>query len=487
MNQQHSLKKTAWVMLGIGFAAFLFSSGRWNCGVTAWIWPFAFLYFSRQTKTKKQFLLLAAAIAAGHVLKWLNVMDSGYWLDAAFCLFWSVFWILPFLADRLLAKKLPGAFLSSLIFPTVFVSLEALRTLTPLGSLGAMAYTQSGFLPLVQVTSLIGSFGLSFLIFWFGSAVVTVLEKRQGRKAAAGVCFALLIVSVCFGCVRLAAFPIPSENAVRVASIVGPYYEKYKDGTYEEIPTEESLRYFLREAQRAADGGARIACWNEEAFTLDDTDEPLLLDAAAAFAKAHDMILIVGYELTDTDGGENGDAVNKSVFLQPDGTVTGYVKTHLIPVVEVPGYVKGSGNVPSVATAHGDISNVICFDDTFIGFIREKTGSADILFVPSWDWKPIARAHTELSEFRAVENGFALVKPTYDGISTAVDGQGRVIRRFDTIDTGFNTVQFADVPAQSVPTVYGRIGSITDLVFFLSGFITVAFGLVKLRKKEVFS
>ena len=41
MNQQHSLKKTAWVMLGIGFAAFLFSSGRWNCGVTAWIWPFA--------------------------------------------------------------------------------------------------------------------------------------------------------------------------------------------------------------------------------------------------------------------------------------------------------------------------------------------------------------------------------------------------------------------------------------------------------------
>ncbi len=86
-----------------------------------------------------------------------------------------------------------------------------------------------------------------------------------------------------------------------------------------------------------------------------------------------------------------------------------------------------------------------------------------------------------------MENGFALVKPTYDGISTAVDGQGRVIRRFDTADTGFDAVQFADVPAQSVPTVYGRIGSITDLVFFLSGFITVAFGLVKLRKKEVFS
>ena len=171
-------------MLGVGFASFLFSSGRWNFGVTAWIWPFAFLYFSRQTKTKKQFLLLAAAIAAGHVIKWLNVMDAGYWPDAAFCLFWSACWILPFLADRLLAQKLQGAFLSSLIFPAVFVSLEALRTLTPLGSLGAMAYTQSGFLPLMQVTSLVGSFGLSVLIFWFGSVVVTVLEKRRGRKHA---------------------------------------------------------------------------------------------------------------------------------------------------------------------------------------------------------------------------------------------------------------------------------------------------------------
>ena len=484
MDRKKSLHKTAWVMLGVGFAAYVFSGGRWNVGVTAWIWPFAFLYYSRQTKTKRQFLLLAAAIAAGHVIKWPDILDSGYWLGAVFCLFWSVCWILPFLADRLLAQKLPGSFLSSLIFPAAFVSVECLRAVTPLGSLGMLAYTQAGFLPLMQVASLIGSFGLSFLLYWFGAVAVTAAEKRPRWQPAAGVCLGLLAASVCFGCIRCAVFPVGSENTVRVASVVGPYYEKYEDGTYEEIPTEESLRYFLSEARRAAEGGAKIACWNEEAFTVIDADEPLLADAAVAFAKEHGMILIVGFETPDTDGSENGESVNKSILVLPDGSVTEYIKTNLIPLVELPGYVKGSGAVPRVATEAGVIANVICFDDTFIWFIREKTGSADVLFVPSWDWGGVKRAHTDLSAFRAVENGYAVVKPSYGGVSAAIDRQGRVIGRFDAADTGFDVVQFADVPVRGVPTVYAKIGNAVDLVFLLSGFVTAALGLAVLRRNK---
>ena len=134
--------------------------------------------------------------------------------------------------------------------------------------------------------------------------------------------------------------------------------------------------------------------------------------------------------------------------------------------------------------AQGVITNMICFDDTFMRFVREKTESTEILFVPSWDWQGIKHAHTDLSEFRAVENGFSLVKPTYGGISTAVDGQGNVIQRFDTDDTGFNTVQFADVPTTRIPTVYARYGGIIDLAFCLSGFVTVALGIYVLQSKN---
>lgn len=491
MEQKEHLNQAAWIMFAVGFAAFLFSGGRWNIGITAWIWPFVFLFFSRQTQTRKQFLLLVAALAVGNVIKWLNVLDAGYWLDAAFCLLWSIFWVLPFLADRLLAQKLPGAVLSSLVFPAVFVSLEYLRSLLPVGSIGLMAYTQAGFLPLVQITSVIGSFGLSFLIFWFGSAVVTVLEKRRGRKLAVGVCLWLIAAAIGFGCIRLAAFPTSRENTVRVASVISPYYAKFSDDTYATLSAEESLQCFLSEAQRAADGNAKIACWNEEAFALDDVDEPLLLEAAVKFAKGHDMILIVSYEIADTDESEDGESVNKSVIILQDGSVTEYIKTHLVPVMEIPGYVKGEGKIPTVVTDYGTLSNVICFDDSFIGYLRgtgavtnEHFKDTDVLFVPSWDWKPVKNTHTDLSEFRAVENGFALVKPTYDGISTAVDYQGRVIKRFDTADTGFDTVQFAEVPITGVTTVYEKIGTGIDLVFCLSGFFTIALGIIILRKKN---
>ncbi|MCR5151497.1 MAG: hypothetical protein K6B52_09790 [Clostridiales bacterium] len=480
----NKLKRSVWIIFGIGFIAYIFSAGRWNIAFTAWIWPFAFLYYSRQSKTKRRFLLLVAALAIGHVIKWLNVMDGGYILDAVFCLLWSYCWVLPFLADRLVAKKLPGSILSSLIFPAVFVSIECLRSLTPLGSIGAIAYSQSGFLPLVQVTSLIGSFGLSFLICWFGAVAVNVTEKRQGSKTIAVVCFSALLISIGFGCVRLAAFPVDTENTARVASVVGPYYKKQKDGTYDEITAEESLHYFLSEAQRAADGGAKIACWNEEAFALKETEEHLILDAATEFAKANGMILIIGYELSDSDGSENGDSINKSILVETNGTVTEYVKTHLIPFIELPGYVKGEGAVPSVATNYGIISCIICFDDTFMGFVRENTVSTDILFVPSWDWEPIKHTHTDISEFRAVENGFTLVKPTYDGISTAVNRLGYGIKRFDTAGVGFDTVQFADIPTRAVPTLYSRIGDAVDTVLFLSGFVTLALGAVQLHNKR---
>ena len=130
------------------------------------------------------------------------------------------------------------------------------------------------------------------------------------------------------------------------------------------------------------------------------------------------------------------------------------------------------------------ISNVICFDDTFIGFIREKTGAADVLFVPSWDWSAVKRAHTDLSAFRAVENGCAVVKPSYDGVSAAIDRQGRVIARFDTADTGFDAVRFADVPIKGVPTVYAKIGGAVDLAFLLSGFVLIALGPAVLRRNK---
>ena len=123
LKKESFIKRSTWCALAIGFLAFLFSSGRWNVPFTAWIWPTAFLCYSRATQSVRSFLPLAAAIAVGNVVRWLNVLDAGYAVDAVLCLLWSVCWLLPFIVDRLLYQHVPAR-LSTVLLPGSFVTLE---------------------------------------------------------------------------------------------------------------------------------------------------------------------------------------------------------------------------------------------------------------------------------------------------------------------------------------------------------------------------
>lgn len=83
----------------------------------------------------------------------------------------SLVGVLPFLADRLIAPRLKG-FVSTLVLPLAFVTLEYVKLLTSsYGSWGSLAYTQYGNLPLLQILSVTGLWGITFLIAWFASVV----------------------------------------------------------------------------------------------------------------------------------------------------------------------------------------------------------------------------------------------------------------------------------------------------------------------------
>ena len=490
MKKEPLMKPSAWCALAVGFAAFVFSSGRWNFPLTAWIWPAAFLFYSRATRGVKSFLPLVAAIAAGNVIRWLNVLDAGYVLDAAVCLLWSVCWILPYIADRLLYRRLP-VFLSTFLLPGSFVTLEFLRHFTLVGSYGVTAYTQTGFLPLVQSVSLIGSFGLSFFILWFAPVLLYACGKEKRWPGVLALYLALTGALLVYGGVRLHTAPA-AAHTVKTASVIGPYYRKFSDDSYETIPFDDSVHYLTREAEQAADAGAQVVCWNEEAFNLPDVKEAAFLAAAQQLSKTHNMILILPYETEDTDNSNGGLSCNKLVILQPDGTATDYIKTHLVPVIEAPMYVKGSGVIPTVQTNQGVFSAVICFDDSYISFnhgfgarLSEAFKQTDVLFAPSWDWSSVATAHTKSAEFRAVENGYALVKPTYDGLSAVVDRYGRELFLSKIDESGYDSVRCADVPVEGKQTFYGRYGNVIDLCFACFGLVPLLAGVIGRKKKQL--
>lgn len=132
---------------------------------------FCISFFSRKADNKENFLLLLTVIELVQQIKWYNILGTKSIVDALFCLAWSTGWILPFIADKLFAEKFSGSFMISLVFPSVFTMLEIVRSFTPTGAYSAMAYSQGPFRLLTQIVSVIGSYGLSFLIFWFASVI----------------------------------------------------------------------------------------------------------------------------------------------------------------------------------------------------------------------------------------------------------------------------------------------------------------------------
>jgi apolipoprotein N-acyltransferase len=76
---------------------------------------------------------------------------------------------LPFVIDRFASPRIGGA-LATLMFPMALVTAEFLRSrLTSGASWWSIAYSQYGFMPLMQVSAVVGIWGITFVVAWFAS------------------------------------------------------------------------------------------------------------------------------------------------------------------------------------------------------------------------------------------------------------------------------------------------------------------------------
>jgi apolipoprotein N-acyltransferase len=103
------------------------------------------------------------------------------------------------------------------------------------------------------------------------------------------------------------------------------------------------------------------------------------------------------------------------------------------------------------------------------------------MLVPTNDWNEAKLMHRNMAVFRAIENGFSLVRSNgRHGLSAAADYQGRILATTDQFTTE-ERLMIADVPTQGVITIYSRIG---DLFAWLCmvGFVAVV-GWVVVRRK----
>ena len=121
-------------------------------------------------------------------------------------------------------------------------------------------------------------------------------------------------------------------------------------------------------------------------------------------------------------------------------------------------WYSGTEPMTVASTAVGRVSAAICHDFDFHRlFFDAGRGAAELVLDPSSDWEAIFPVHSHMARFRAIEQGFSLVRGVKWGHSFACDGYGRMLASVDD-RRGDNGVMVASVPARHITTVYSRIG-----------------------------
>ena len=503
----HPQDRLSYLWLAIAAILFVFTSVRWTNPLAAWFAPLFLLRFVRTQRPLPGLLLawLVRAVVAAVILQGI-IQYPGIVYYPLVVLLTGVT-MLPYLADRLIAPSL-GGFISTLVFPLAFTTIEYLASFGPFGTIFSIANTQYGDLPLLQVVSVTGIWGITFLITWFAAVVNWAWECGFAwRQVRRGVLLYAAILAVVFlgGSARLVLFP-PPANTIRIAGVsasqaaASTLNQQLPQATLSLLESGKATQAdravarsafktlddnLLALSQQEARAGAKIVVWPEASPTganILQEDEPALIQQASTLARESSIYLDMGLGVFLPDSGKGPFLMDEAILLDPTGHVVWtYEKTHPAPG-EQGLFVPSNGKVPIVESPYGRLANVICFDADFPGMVRQAgQAGADLLLVPSDDWQAVDPFHTQVATFRAIENGFSEVRQASKGLSMAVDYEGHVISSSDYFASD-QQVLVANVPVHGVHTIYAMIGDLFAWLCIIGLVALIGLAIIQSRK-----
>lgn len=469
------------------------ANGPRALALAAWLAPLFWLQALQGLSVRTGALLgglvygAATAVAARGMLP----LQGGPYLLAALGIGMGA--VAPYVVQRALAPRLPRP-LIPLVLPAVATAMEFLGgRLQPFGSFGAVAYTQVGFLGLVQVAAVAGLPGIAFLLYlpaalvhWMRAFRPSPAELRWAGLGGA----VLLLAAAGLGTARLhrdggdaAGVPVAVVSSPlhgRLSELLAP---AYATGDPAAVDWNQALHQgelttadLLRRTQRAAQAGARIIVWPETAAIVAAESESALTRTAGALARNHRVYLalalgVVRHRARPWPAGD-GALDNKVLLIDPRGQVAAeYRKGVAVPGPEAELLVPEAGDIQVITTPYGRVAMAICFDLDFPHLMRRAAG-ADLVLVPAEDWRGITPYHSDMARLRAIEGGYSLVRATRYGRSLAADARGRLLAaQEDSPWPEADPLLLAQVPLRAVRTLYARTGD-------AFGWLTVAASLL---------
>jgi apolipoprotein N-acyltransferase len=451
-----------YLWLLIGFIFLIFSNGLYRIiPIATWLAPVFLIHFLRTEKNIKGLLFFAPVYFTGWVIMLYGVYPGEVEVSLVTGFVYGIIFFLPFLADRRMTPKING-FLSTLVFPLTWVSIEFILSFSPLYTWFSLAYTQADNIALIQLVSITGIYGISFLITWFASVINWAWENefsQQKIQKGVSLYLGIFIFILLLGGAYLTFLPADSDT-VRVAAITRSFdmdveAKKCKGEVHcLQKLFDRSLDEFLIDSKDAADDGAKIIVWQENALAVYEEDETSYIEKGREFAVEEEVYLLIGMYVLSEDRSVDE---NKAVLIDSSGGTTEYLKNHL---VQGNNHILGNGEVLIQDSPYGKLATIICQDTHSPNFVRQagKTG-VDIILIPNHNWESITPMAARMASFRAIENGFSMIRADYHGLSTAVDYHGTILAQMNDLTTE-NRIMIADIPKQGIKTIYSKIGDL---------------------------
>ena len=392
----------------------------------------------------------------------------------------AIIFSFPYVMDRVVYLKFKKkGLLSTFTFPIIATATFFLISLEgPFDGDAIFAVFGYGHRYFKQIASLVGLWGFVFIFSWFASVINYCWEQKfnWGKIKNVSLIFSsVLLLILLFGAIKTSSLIRPESDTVKIASIILlPAKGKTVDspGLLSKIPSpfEKVLSHIETLTKKASSHHAKIVTFQETAIKIREDDEAKLINRLQKIAKDQDVYFSVSYGVYPKEG----KGWNKHVLMNNQGGMEiEYRKRYLLGLGDLFGetllYKKGPEVIQTTDTPYGRIGISICRDMSFPSYIRQAgKNSVDIMLSPSYDF-PKSTSH--LYALRAIENGFSFIRPTYNGITFAVDYTGKILAEMDS-DTTEHGIMYAEVPTQGVPTLYSRIGDLLGWLCVI-GFVVV--------------
>jgi apolipoprotein N-acyltransferase len=318
------------------------------------------------------------------------------------------------------------------------------------GTAGSLSYTQEPLLPILQVASITGPWGITFLLLLFSTTFASCLYVRRSRPKRAALIalgtLSLIGALFVFGLLRLVA--PASQRLTKVALLVTDAV------LFAEDPAEMKnlVHGYAVQAERLAHEGAKIIVMPEKTGLVHAGNVGAVDAVMQGVADRTGATLVFGVRHLNA-----GTSFNEARIYTPTKPVSTYEKQHMLPQFEF-NLTPGS----SLAFLSGSpvpVGVAICKDMDFIhpalDYGRPGVG---LLLDPAWDFNADRTWHGHIAIMRGVEGGYAIAHAAKGGFLTVTDDRGRILGEVRSDGAQFASL-LVDVPLGHDRTLFDRYGT----------------------------